>query len=115
MKKFARPMLALAMTAGLALTGAAAAQAAPVASAPVVQSTTGPGSGGGDQSSPGLCPSCCSAVKYLHYTAEMLVDAVGLQPVLSIIDKPIIHPLVWGPLDSLLGPCGGTDHPEELS
>lgn len=111
MKKFARPALALAVTAGLTLSGAAAAQAATApqpAVAPAAAQAAVP-------TSVGLCPSCCEAAKTLHWTAEWVLKALWLQPVFSLIDKPIIHPLLWKPIDFLTGGCGVDSHPEGLT
>lgn len=108
MKKFTRPLLMLAVSASLVLSGTAAAQAAAPA-APAVAPVVTVGGGGG------ICPSCCEATKTLHWTAEWVLDALYLQPIFGLIDKPIIHPLLWTPLDHLLGGCGVDSHPAGLS
>lgn len=39
----------------------------------------------------------------LHALAEITISLLGLQPIFSIIDKPVIHPLLWEPLSMLTG------------
>jgi len=41
--------------------------------------------------------------KGLHAIAEITISTLGLQPVFSIIDKPVIHPLLWTPLSLITG------------
>jgi hypothetical protein len=41
--------------------------------------------------------------KGLHAIAEITISTLGLQPIFSIIDKPIIHPLLWSPLSLITG------------
>lgn len=62
----------------------------------------------------GPLASLGGALTYTHWTAEMLVDTVGLQPVLGIVDKPIIHPLLWTPLSKMTG-CPVNSHPPQLA
>lgn len=48
--------------------------------------------------------SCFGVVSMnLHWTAESLISALGLQPIFSLIDKPLIHPILWTPLAQLTG------------
>ncbi len=103
MKKFTRPVITLAVSAGLVLSGTAAAQAATPASSPApAVATVGFG-------------SLCEATKTLHWTAEWVLDALGLQPIFGLIDKPIIHPILWSPLNLVTGGCGVDSHPPGLS
>lgn len=44
-----------------------------------------------------------SMAKGLHALAEITISTLGLQPIFSIIDKPVIHPLLWEPLSMLTG------------
>ena len=123
MNKFGRLAVTLATAAALAVGGATAVQAAPVLpSAPsattvsIQTSAAGPATGIGDLfCKDGSCwIDMCNSFKYLHWTAEMFVSAAGMQPILSIVDKPIIHPLLWTPLDGLTGGCDADSHPPEL-
>jgi len=103
MTRLSRSVLALGIAAATTLGGAAAAQAAPAPEAPqsavVAQGPIG---------------DLCSTAKYLHYTAEMLISTVQLQPIFGLIDEPIIHPILWGLIDDLTGGCGVDTHPAEL-
>lgn len=117
-------LAAMAMSVFIAFTGAPAHAAVPTTQAPTTAialhgSDSGYGNGGSNGLDPngGLCgASCCLTVKYLHWTAEMLLDFLRLQPIFKYLDKPIIHPLLWHPLDQLTGGgCGADTHPPELS
>jgi len=44
-----------------------------------------------------------SMAKGLHALAEITISTLGLQPIFSIIDEPVIHPILWEPLSMLTG------------
>ena len=50
----------------------------------------------------------------VHAVAEGILATTGLQPVFSLIDEPIIHPLLWSPLAALTG-VPVDEHPAELT
>jgi|GEM_PF-2503539 hypothetical protein len=54
-----------------------------------------------------------SMAKGLHALAEITISTLGLQPIFSIIDKPVIHPLLWEPLSLLTG-VDVDEHPPGL-
>ncbi|WP_373357991.1 hypothetical protein ACEN3H_14840 [Acinetobacter lactucae] len=50
----------------------------------------------------------------VHAVAEGLLASIGLQPIFSLIDEPLIHPLLWEPLGNLTN-VPVEQHPTELT
>ncbi|MCL2161846.1 MAG: hypothetical protein FWH56_08215 [Betaproteobacteria bacterium] len=54
-----------------------------------------------------------TVLKGVHTVAEGLLSTLALQPIFSVIDEPIIHPLLWSPLGFLTG-VPVAEHPDRL-
>ena len=41
--------------------------------------------------------------KGVHWSAEELISAAGLNPLFALVDKPIVHALLWKPIARITG------------